>query len=208
MITSYCGNNIRVYFIRDLHLGTFTVIFLYVCQACFHFLSAYILFMTYRPQTLPSPSTHRDSRDPERTHPRVDGEAIEDPRQVWHWRCSSTTCTTATPGPEEGETNVSEWRESPGSRLLLFFADLNYPGSFGCQGQRAVHSINQARVTCLECPPMWKRGTAKESEVQSKRERRDSESGAYSRLFLIKHDVRRFRFNCSDLQRDATDGFI
>lgn len=34
-----------------------------------------------------------------------------------------------------------------------FPADLNYPGSFSCQGQRAVHSINQARVTRLECPP-------------------------------------------------------
>lgn len=36
--------------------------------------------------------------------------------------------------------------------------------------------------------------------IEKRERKRDSESGAYSsRLFLIKHDIRRFRFNCSDL---------
>lgn len=38
-----------------------------------------------------------------------------------------------------------------------------------------------------------------------KKKKCDSESGAYSRLFLIKHDIRRFRFNCSDLRRDTRE---
>lgn len=63
-----------------------------------------------------------------------------------------------------------EWksaRDLVPSRSHLFPTDLNYPGSFSCQGQRAIHSINQTRVRCLECPPRGKIASDK-VEIRSK----------------------------------------
>lgn len=67
-----------------------------------------------------------------------------------------------------------EGRRRGGGRVATapFPADLNYPGSFSCQRQRAVHSINQARVTRLECPSTRKRERTKgcEAPIESGRD--------------------------------------
>lgn len=84
------------------------------------------------------------------------------------------------------------------------------PGQFQLSGAKGSPLDKSGSSDAPRVPSDVKKRQGKREwgETQSNRERRDSESGAYSRLFLIKHDVRRFRFNCSDLQRDATDGFI
>jgi len=175
-IASCCASNSCLFhsFVRLTSWDFYSYIFICQPDFCFHFLSTHVLALwRIDRRRLPRPvvtlvvlrglvrgSTMKQLRVHDKSD--IDGSLPPPvPRRHLVLKKERDKC-------ERVET-------AAGVTAAPFPADLNYPGSFSCQGQRTVHSINQARVTRFECPPTpWKRERAKESEVQSKRERRDS----------------------------------
>jgi len=136
------------------------------------FIDIHSRFVTYRPQT--SPSTRRDSRGPERTRPRVDDEAIEGPRRVWHWRFSSTTCTTATPGPEEGERQMWASGDSRWGHGCSFSRRFKLSEQFQLSGAKGSPLDKSGSSDALRVPSDVKKRGQKRTRYNRKRERRDS----------------------------------
>lgn len=191
-------------FIRGLCLGTFTVTFLYFSQA---------FALTFYRHTF---ALWRIDRGRRRCLPRpvvtlvVLGGLVRG-LTMKQLRVHNKSDIDGAPPPSVPRRHLVLKKERQ------MWASGESRRGHGCSFSRRFKLSGQFQLSGAKGSPLDKSGSSDAPRVPSdvkkregKRERgtieneRDGirESGAYSRLFLIKHDVRRFRFNCNDLQRD------